>query len=161
MSLVYLVAMKSKDQHTKIGAVIVDDDNDIISVGYNGIPRRVNDDVKSRSQRPEKYNWYEHAERNAIFNAARKGKSTKNCRMYTNGMCCADCGRGLVQAGIKEVIFHAPWDKRASEKWLKSGEFSKIMFKEAGTKVRYLDSPIITTLVGLQDSKKIFDINSL
>ena len=67
---VYLIGSKSKDKSTQIGAVLVSDGG-IISEGYNGICRRVNDTLPARNIRPDKYNWYEHGERNSIYNAAR------------------------------------------------------------------------------------------
>ena len=68
MQGVYWVASKSKDPMTKIGALIVKDRR-IVSSGYNGIPSGVNDALEARSQRPDKYKWYEHGERNAIYAA--------------------------------------------------------------------------------------------
>ena len=65
---VYWVASKSKDPKTKIGAILVKDRR-IISTGYNGIPMEVDDSINDRHQRPEKYKWYEHGERNAIYAA--------------------------------------------------------------------------------------------
>ncbi len=65
-----LIAQKSKDPSTKVGCVIVNDDNVILSTGFNGFPRGIEEDWKDRWKRPEKYHWVEHAERNAIFNAA-------------------------------------------------------------------------------------------
>ena len=65
-----LVAKKSKDQSTQIGAVIVGPDNEIRSTGYNSFPKGLNDDLQERQERPEKYYWIEHAERNALYNAS-------------------------------------------------------------------------------------------
>ena len=62
-----LVAKKSKDQSTQIGAVIVGPDNEIRSTGYNSFPCGINDDLQERQERPEKYYWIEHAERNALY----------------------------------------------------------------------------------------------
>lgn len=132
MSMVYLVAMQSKDQSTWIGAVIVGPDNEIRSTGYNGLPRGCNDDVDARQVRPEKYYWFEHAERNAIYNAARMGLSVKDCVMYTQGTPCADCARAVIQAGIGEVVIHMDWEKNNSEKWVQSGERSRLMLSESG-----------------------------
>ena len=64
------VKQKSKDRRTKIGAVIVGKDHEIITTGYNSFPRGINDDVEERQVRPEKYYWFEHAERNALYKAA-------------------------------------------------------------------------------------------
>ena len=73
------VAVKSKDPTTKIGALIVGPDREIRSTGYNSFPRGLDDNVRERMERPEKYYWIEHAERNAIYNAARCGTTLKGC----------------------------------------------------------------------------------
>jgi len=76
-NLAHQVKLKSKDENTQIGAVIVGKDKEIVSTGYNSFPRGIKDNKKERQERPEKYFWFEHAERNAIYNAARIGVSTK------------------------------------------------------------------------------------
>jgi len=134
MSLVYLTGMKSKDENTHLGAVIVTEDNTIISIGYNGLPRGVkyNDE---RQQRPEKYYWFEHAERNAIYNATRIGINLKDSIMYTNGTPCCDCARAVIQAGIKKVIVDKHWESKNQDRWLKESKKSRIMFKETGIEI--------------------------
>ena len=81
VSIAEQVKEKSKDIKTKIGAVIVGKDNEILSTGYNSFPRGLNDNVVQRQERPEKYFWFEHAERNAIYNAARIGVSLKQSKI--------------------------------------------------------------------------------
>ena len=76
------VKKKSKDKNTQIGAVIVGQDKEIVSTGYNSFPRGIDDNKIERQEKPEKYFWFEHAERNAIYNAARIGVSTKGCTIY-------------------------------------------------------------------------------
>ena len=143
MSMVYLVAMKSKDANTHIGAVIVGPDNEIRSTGYNSFVRGINDDVPERQERPEKYFWFEHAERNAIYNAALMGVSTKGCRMYTNGIPCMDCARAVVQGGIREVIVDKAWDDNNQDVWLEHAKRSTTMFEEAGVSVRFFDDALL------------------
>lgn len=142
MRHVYLIGSKSKDKSTQIGAVLVSDGG-VVSEGYNGICRCVNDEVKERHERPEKYHWYEHAERNSIYNAARKGIKTLGSIMFTNYPPCTDCGRSVIQAGIKEIIFHKQWanywDKIKTDKWKGHDNRTLIMFEEAGIKVRWFD----------------------
>ena len=58
LNIAEAVKEKSKDQRTKIGAVIVGKDNEIVSTGYNSFPRGIDDDVEERQQRPEKYFWF-------------------------------------------------------------------------------------------------------
>lgn len=102
-----LVSTWSKDRSTKVGAVIVDEsDWTLVSVGFNGMPRLVDDGVEERHSRPAKYLYTEHAERNAIFNAARAGRSTLGTTMCLNfdSLPCTDCARAVIQAGIKRLV---------------------------------------------------------
>jgi dCMP deaminase len=132
MTMAYLVAMQSKDDRTKIGAVVVGADNEVRSTGYNGQPRGCDDSQADRHERPEKYFWFEHAERNAIFNAARMGLSMKGCTLYTMGIPCADCARAVIQSGITRVVYDRSWNERNSDRWKASIERSEQMFVETG-----------------------------
>ena len=130
-----LVAKKSKDQSTQIGAVIVGPDNEIRSTGYNSFPRGLNDDLQERQERPEKYYWIEHAERNALYNAAKIGVSTKNCTMYLNcGIPCCDCTRGIINSGISK-IYVCETDITKSQHWVEHSLRSKIMLNESNVNV--------------------------
>jgi dCMP deaminase len=133
------VKLKSKDNKTQIGVVIVGKDNEIVSTGYNSFPRGINDGVEERQERPEKYFWFEHAERNAIYNAARIGVSTLVTTMYmTCGISCADCARAIINSGISKIVLRE--GKGATNiKWQESAERSMIMFEEAGVIVEYYD----------------------
>jgi len=144
MSMVYLVASKSKDKKTRIGAIVVGNDKEIKSTGYNGFVRGLNDNVHEKQEEPEKYYWFEHAERNAIYNATLIGTSLKGCRMYTNGIPCMDCARGVVQSGILEVIVDKRWnDANSSGKWEEHAKRSLDMFEEVRVKVRYWEGNIL------------------
>lgn len=137
MAMARLVAGWSKDRSRKTGAVIVDARNVLIAVGWNGFPRGVDDHVECRHERPAKYQWTEHAERNAIYNAAAKGVPTLGCRMYIPWYPCADCARGIIQSGIAEIIVVEPdWN---DPKW--GADFAAVreMLDEAGVLVRKVD----------------------
>jgi dCMP deaminase len=133
------VKLKSKDNNTKIGVVLVGKNNEIVSTGYNSFPRGINDDVAERQEKPEKYFWFEHAERNCIYNAARIGVSTLGTTMYmTCGISCADCARAIISAGVEKIVLRS--GKGAmSPKWQESAERSNQMFKEAGIIVEFFD----------------------
>ena len=105
MDLADHVATWSKDRSTQVGAVIASPDSAFFSVGYNGFPRGANDDVETRHERPEKYLWAEHAERNAIYNCARSGHKLLGYRIYVPWFPCMDCARAIVQSGISTVIY--------------------------------------------------------
>ena len=135
--IAHTVKLKSKDKSTQIGAIIVGSDSEIRSTGYNSFPRGIDDFREERQERPEKYYWMEHAERNAIINAARIGVSTNRCTMYlTCDIPCVDCTRAIINAGIK-VIFCEKGEGAKGDHWKEHTERSIQMFKEAGATVWY------------------------
>ena len=93
----------SKDCHG-VGAVIVDDDNIVLSLGYNGLPRKANDNIKERKERNQKLIYTIHAEENAILNAARKGISLDKSTIYLQWFPCINCAKHIINSGIKRVV---------------------------------------------------------
>lgn len=136
MDIALAVSMRSKDRSTKVGCVLVGPDNEIRSTGYNSFPRGINDDAPERHERPEKYLWTEHAERNAVYAAARVGTPLKGCRAYLPWFPCMDCARALVQSGINELIAVQPDlnDPRWGEDFKRVGT----LMAEAGVSVRFV-----------------------
>ena len=139
MELAFLVASWSKDPSTKTGAVIVGPDKEIRATGYNGPVRGVDDDIPERLERPTKYDFFEHAERNALFNACLTGVQVKGCTMYATHAPCVDCARAIIQAGIKTVITNKIVIDENTPKntWRDKLIVSSQMFKEAG--VEYIE----------------------
>jgi dCMP deaminase len=132
------VKLKSKDESTQIGAVIVGIDNEVLSTGYNSFPRGMDDSKQERQERPEKYFWFEHAERNAIYNAARVGTALKNSTIYlTSGVPCMDCARGIVNSGIKVVWCKRVCTTKNKEKWEESQLKSIQLLNECGVQVMF------------------------
>jgi dCMP deaminase len=137
------VKLKSKDTKTQIGAVIVGKDNEIVSTGYNSFPRGLDDTIEERQERPEKYYWFEHAERNAIYNAARIGVSTKGTTMYlSHWFPCADCARGIINAGITTLYCDRPDDTSKSSSYIESFKRSKEMLIEADVKICFYEDEL-------------------
>lgn len=133
-----LASSMSKDRSTQVGACIVGDGDVILSKGWNGFPRGVDDEVEERHERPAKYMWTEHAERNAIYNAARHGIKLDGATLYLNTLYpCADCARAIIQAGIK-VVYHPR--RGEADRWLEDFEVAEKMFDEAGVEVIELDT---------------------
>lgn len=143
MSIAYLIASKSKDERTHIGAVIIGESKEIKSTGYNSFVRGLDDSFYSRQQKPEKFYWFEHAERNAIYNATLIGTSLKGGKMYTNGIPCMDCARAIVQSGIVEVIVDKKWTNDNGEKWEEHAKRTILMFNEVGIKWRYWEGELL------------------
>lgn len=136
MNMLGPISSRSKDPNTKVGCVIASSDNHVLSTGYNSFPRSINDNVEERLERPEKYFWMEHGDRNAIYAIARR--TLIGSKMYLTGMPCMDCARAIVQVGIVEVII----DAERQEAWAKTTpkygpDFERVkqLFSEAGIKL--------------------------
>jgi dCMP deaminase len=131
------VAARSKDPNTHVGCIIAGPAHEIRSTGYNSFPRGIRDDVPERLERPTKYLWMEHAERNAICNAARVGTPLEGCTLYVEIMPCMDCGRAVVQAGIIEVVVSSSrMQEYSSDYYNEHFRVVEVLFQEAGIKVR-------------------------
>ena len=148
LNLVHLLATRSKDQNTHIGAVVVNRDNIVKATGYNSFPRGIRDDVPERQQTEKKYAFFEHAERNAIYSAAREGIALRGCRIYISTMPCSDCARAIIQAGITEIIIDAGWEKhlRKTNKWqhwADSFANATLMLEEADILMRAIDVELL------------------
>lgn len=132
------VSTKSKDPSTKVGAVVVGSAKQVLSIGYNGFPRGVVDEIPSRWERPGKYLRVSHAEENCVFNAARSGISLEGATMYMQfapGPCAA-CARAIIQAGIARVVVDgsSPFPGKGSQ-WEESIAISLEMLNEAGVEL--------------------------
>jgi len=127
----------SKDRSTRVGCVIVGAHKEIRAIGYNGFPRGTDDDLDARHARPAKYKWTEHAERNAVYNAARAGISIDGCTMYLPWFPCMDCARAIVQSGIAKLVAYRP--DLSHPTWGEDFRFAIALFEETGVKVRFCD----------------------
>lgn len=136
MELAVEYSLKSSDRSRKVGALIVDATGRVVSYGWNSFPAGVLDQ-ESRHLRPAKYAWTEHAERNAIYRAARAGVPLQGCTMYVPWFPCMDCARGIVQCGISRLVARKP--DLADPTW--GGHFADAitLFQEAGVAVTFLE----------------------
>jgi dCMP deaminase len=141
----------SEDRSRKVGSVVVGPGNEIRGAGYNGLPRGVFAQPDERHSREggEKYLWFEHAERNAIYNMARAGVSAVGCRMYVDTFPCADCARGVIQSGIVEINSFEP-DMRDAY-FSRHYVVAQTMFAESGVvlKVFQKDDPVLKSAMTL------------
>ena len=124
----------SKDPSTKVGCVVVGEDREIRSTGFNGFPRGIEDSMERLEDRELKYPLICHAEENAIMHAARIGISLKDCTAYVTWPPCTRCARSLIQAGVIEVVY--PGDIEIPDRWVEDFERSSSMMKEAGVITR-------------------------
>ena len=107
MGVAKLSGFRSKDPNTQVGACIVNDDNKIVGVGYNGLPWGCEDTEFPWEERQgnlydTKYPYVVHAELNAILNSV---KDLKGCRIYVSLFPCHECTKAIIQSGITEIIY--------------------------------------------------------
>ena len=132
MSVALLSGKRSKDPNTQVGACIVNKNNIIESIGYNGLPKGCSDDEFPWDKEGEtlntKYPFVVHAELNAILNA--KGKDLSGCKIYVALFPCNECAKAIIQSGIKAVIYRDDLYKDTKEV-----KASKRMLKTAGVDI--------------------------
>ncbi len=138
MAIAKLSACRSKDPSTKVGACIVNKENRILSVGYNGTPNGFNDNEFPWGREGDfvdtKYAYVCHAELNAILNYAGAREDLKNARIYVDLFPCNECAKAIIQSGIKEVIY-------LSDKYSKSDNniVSKKLLEKCNIKITKLE----------------------
>ena len=128
------VASWSKDPSTKCGCVLVRDRR-ILATGYNGLPAGLSDDLSLLNDREYKLNVVIHAEKNAIFNAAKNGASTEGAVAYVNFHPCSQCASALIQSGVVQVVCPSP--QSAPERWRENFRLSGALLFDAGVEVTY------------------------
>ena len=124
----------SKDPSTKCGCVIVRDRR-ILSTGYNGLPTNLSDSLTRYQDREYKLATIIHAEKNAIFNAAKNGSTTEGSTAYVTWPPCSQCASALIQAGVAKVV--CPNPNTAPERWRANFQIANELLYEAGVTVLY------------------------
>jgi dCMP deaminase len=136
MGVAMLAGKRSKDPSTQVGACIVDNDNKILSQGYNGLPRGCSDDEfpwsREGNMLETKYPYVVHAELNAILNS--RGTDLYGSKIYVALFPCNECAKAIIQSGIKEVVYLS--DKYADTDIVRA---SKRLLEAAGVKITKLE----------------------
>lgn len=133
MGVSILAGKRSKDPSTQVGSCIVSQDNKILSIGYNGLPKGCSDDEfpwkrtleEGESEYDRKYFYVTHSELNAILNY--RGGSLEGTKIYVSLFPCNECAKAIIQSGIKEIIYR---DDTYAD--LPSTQASKRMLDAAG-----------------------------
>lgn len=129
----------SKDPNTKVGCLLLEPDTCVVkSIGFNGAPRGIDETRPERWERPEKYQWISHSEKNAICNAARSGTNINGSIAIITMYPCVDCCKALIQAGVNEIVTVEP--NLGDPKWGEEFRYSQMMFYEVGINAIFLTS---------------------
>ena len=126
----------SKDPSTKIGAIAIGKNGQVLSQGYNGFPRGVIDSTERLNDREKKLARVVHAEMNVIYNASANGVTLKGSTLYVHGLpCCSDCAKGVIQCGFKRVVMPK---QVQTDRWKESWNKAKEMFRESGVQWEFI-----------------------
>jgi len=137
LSLAREVGSWSKDPSRKIGAVAIGTWGQVLSQGYNGFPRGIEDTEDRLNDRPTKYRYVVHAEMNAIYNASFSGAMLAGATMYVHGLpICSECAKGIIQVGIGRVVIPR---QEVPDNWKESCEFTRTLFHEAKIQLDEVD----------------------
>lgn len=132
LDLARTVSEWSKDPSTKVGAVITSNDHRILSLGFNGFPKGVDDDESRYNNKEYKYKLVCHAERNALDNAS---FSVEGATLYATMFTCNECAKSVIQRGIKVVVSPRPDLSNKKYNW----DEALIMYRESGIIVKFID----------------------
>lgn len=137
----YIVAQKSTNISTQNAALLVDDDKNIILSAVNSFPNGVKETKKRQNSKSLRYKYSIHAERNAIYSAAKLGIKTEGLTIICPWAACSECAWAIIQAGIKKLVIH----KQALDKsghWQEDIEFAFNMLREAEVEIILFDGKI-------------------
>lgn len=135
LELAELVSGWSKDPRRQVGCVLVDADRNPITLGFNGFPRGVTDSQSRLEDRELKNKHIVHAEANAVFTAARAGRSLKGATAYITCPFCHICAQAFIQVGVIRVVYYG-FRYEPSPEWIESYKLGQHLLGEAGVEIK-------------------------
>ena len=136
LAIAKAVSELSKDPSTKVGAIALSAEGAVLSVGYNGFPRRIADTVERYACRDTKYALIAHAEQNLVAQAAAIGVPLRGCTVVISGLYpCSSCAKSLIQAGVVRIVTPPSGD---NPRWADDATWSALMFREAGVEIIFV-----------------------
>lgn len=133
MSLAEITSSRSKDPRTKVGACLVKNKK-VLSLGYNGAPRRIPDSKVPYDSRDtslplkeQKYGYIVHSEINSILNYSGSLSDLEGATIYVTVFPCCDCAKALIQVGISKIYYLSEYTGNQE-----SCDMSKYLFDLAG-----------------------------
>lgn len=140
IALAKVSALRSKDPNTQVGAVIVNDKNRVIALGYNGMPNGNDTDFpwqrEADQAKDTKYPYVIHAEMNAILNAT---TPIEGASLYITHFPCSACAKLIAQTGIKKIIYTNDLYKDTED-----GKISKQILKVSKIEIQQINDINLT-----------------
>jgi dCMP deaminase len=128
-------AAGSPNEIRKVGALLMTGDRSTEITGCNSFPPRVRN-LPERVAGDNRFIWLEHAERAAIFEAARRGLATDGGTLVSTYFPCTDCARAIVQSGVTTVA--TPRPEFDDPVWGESFRTSATILEEGAVEVIFL-----------------------
>lgn len=138
----YNIARMSKDSSNQLGATLVSATGEIIGTGVNNFAIGVDFTTERAETRPDKYRYFEHAERSSIYQAARAGVKVYGATMYCPWSACCDCARGIINSGVLRLVMHTQRMSMTPPRWKDDVNEALQMMDDAGVTLEYFDGPI-------------------
>lgn len=138
----YCVASQSRDSSNQNGTTLVSAEGKLIATGVNNFALGVKFTPERSESRPEKYRYFGHAERSAIYQAARAGHKVFGATMYCPWAACCDCARAIINSGILTLVMHHERMQMTPPRWKDSVDEALDMMEEAGVSLVYYKGPI-------------------
>lgn len=133
------IARQSPDRSRKVGCILVSQDGEVISQGFNALPKGCKH-TDDRLSPPWKYDWTLHAETRSVALAAKTGQALDHCTAYVPWYPCPNCAGTLIDAGMKTLVAFPPdFDDPL---WGIKFRITEAMLKEANIEVRLLEGAI-------------------
>jgi len=137
MQVAELVKQRSTCLRWKVGAVLVKDKR-ILATGYNGAPSGLPHCSETGCLREqlgvpsgERHELCRglHAEQNVLLQAAFHGVSVKGSKLYVTCVPCSICAKMVINAGIKEVVYHGNYPDPISRGFFENAKVSLIKYE--------------------------------
>ncbi|MFA5386065.1 MAG: deaminase [Candidatus Paceibacterota bacterium] len=138
--IAYTKAQESTNPSTQNGAILIDDNGNIVLSAINSFPDGVIE-TQERRKKLLRYKFSVHAERNVLYQAALLGIKTKGLTMVCPWAACSDCAQAIIQTGIRRLVTHKQALDR-SDTWQEDIELAFIMLREAGVEIIIFDGKI-------------------
>ena len=146
LRMCYALSWKSPDPHTKIGALIIDKDGQIISTGWN---RQLINEMPIA----DKQTYTDHAETQALWaaNSVLRGDFS-GTTLFASSAACGSCARAIIGLGVPNIVTHG-FFQSLSNPWADEIEKAQNMLREAGCLVTVVEPPLTGCVAFLSGSE--------
>lgn len=138
----YSISLQSRDTSNQNGSVLVSSQGEIIGTGVNNFAIGVKFTRERAETRPDKYRYFDHAERWSIYQAARAGNKVFGSTLYCPWAACCGCAIAIINSGVRTLVMHHERMQMTPERWQDDINEALSMLEEADVTLLYYKGPI-------------------